>query len=79
MIHGTEPFKEEEEAMVKFSRENLLEEGVDFIIFGHRHCPVDYPLNDHTRMIILGDWITHFTYGEFDGESFELKSYKNEL
>lgn len=75
MVHGTKPFEKEKEPMVIFSRENLLEEGLDFIVFGHRHCPVDYPLNENTRMIILGDWITHFTYGEFDGDTFELKKF----
>jgi UDP-2,3-diacylglucosamine hydrolase len=24
----------------------------------------------------LGDWISHFSYGVFDGEKFELKTYK---
>ncbi len=75
MVHGTKPFEKEKEPMVVFSRENLLEEGLDFIVFGHRHCPVDYELNKQTRMIILGDWITHFTYGEFDGEEFRLKKF----
>ena len=75
MIHGTEPFEEENEAMVVYSRDYLLNEGLDFIVFGHRHCPVDYALNNQTRMIILGDWISHFTYGEFDGEEFRLKEF----
>ncbi len=75
MIHGTEPFEEEKEAMVVYSRDYLLNEGLDFIVFGHRHCPVDYALNNQTRMIILGDWISHFTYGEFDGEEFRLKEF----
>lgn len=75
IIHGSEDFRGEDEPMVVFSRENLLGEDLDFIIFGHRHCPVDYPLNNRTRMVILGDWITHFTYGVYDGEKFELKKY----
>ena len=24
----------------------------------------------------LGDWINHYTYGVFDGNTFELKEYK---
>ena len=75
MTHGTEPFENEREPMVIYARNHLLQEGLDFIIFGHRHCPADYTLSEDTRMIILGDWITHFTYGEFDGESFELKKF----
>ncbi len=75
MINGTVPFEGEKEFMVIYSREHLINEGLDFIIFGHRHCPVDYPLNENTRMIILGDWISHYTYGEFDGDNFELKKF----
>lgn len=75
LINGSVPFENEKEAMVIFSREHLLEEGLDFIVFGHRHCQVDYPLNKNTRMIILGDWINFFSYAEFDGENFELKRF----
>ena len=75
LINGSEPFKDEQEPMVSFCRENLMNEGLDFIVFGHRHCPVNYPLDGSTNMIILGDWITHYTYGEFDGKNFALKKF----
>ncbi len=75
LINGSEPFLGEDEPMVSYCRENLMDEGLDFIVFGHRHCPVIHPLNNSTDMVILGDWITHFTYGEFDGENFELKKF----
>ena len=75
LMNGTVEFTGESEAMVKYSRNHLMDQGLDYIIFGHRHCPVDYSLNENTRMIILGDWLTHFTYGEFDGENFELKTH----
>jgi UDP-2,3-diacylglucosamine hydrolase len=47
----------------------------DFYIFGHRHVPLDFPLNEKSRMIILGDWVTNFTYAVFDGEKLELKRF----
>ncbi|MDA3944592.1 MAG: UDP-2,3-diacylglucosamine diphosphatase [Bacteroidetes bacterium] len=50
-----------------------LGEQHDFYIFGHRHVPLDYALNERSRMIILGDWVTNFTYAVFDGEKLELK------
>lgn len=49
---------------------------INYFIFGHRHFPVDYPLNSNTRMVILGDWVTHFTYATFDGAQLELKKFK---
>jgi len=70
--HGEDPFREEEEPMVKYARKHLLNRGYDYLIFGHRHCPVNYPLDDHTRLIILGDWLTHFSYAMFDGDTVTL-------
>ena len=73
-MHGEEPFKAEKEPCVQFSRRHFLKDGYDYIILGHRHTPVDYPLNEKTRLFILGDWITHFTYAVYDGERVELKT-----
>lgn len=71
-IHGEEPFRNENEAIVRYSRKYLLDQGYDFLVFGHRHCPVDYPLSENTRLFILGDWITHFSYAVFDGETMRM-------
>ena len=50
---------------------------MDYFIFGHRHIDVDIPMNERgTRFIVLGDWVTKFTYGEFDGENLRIKHYK---
>lgn len=34
-----------------------------FFIFGHRHIMLDLMLSRATRIVILGDWIRHFSYG----------------
>lgn len=49
---------------------------IDFLIFGHRHMPIKHPLNSRSTLIILGDWITNFTYAVFDGKSVELKKFE---
>jgi UDP-2,3-diacylglucosamine hydrolase len=33
-------------------------------------------VGENSQYVNLGDWIGYFTYGVFDGESFELKEYK---
>ncbi len=48
---------------------------IDYFIFGHRHTPVVHKLNNKSTLVILGDWITHFTYGELAGGNFELKIF----
>ncbi len=68
-------FYGENEWLVKHAREILKKRHIDYFIFGHRHIPVEYPLNENSTYINLGDWITHFSYGEFDGNLFRLKTY----
>jgi len=70
----------EDEMLYKYASglvQNTMD--VDYFVFGHRHRPVDIKLNEQCRMIILGDWLTHFTYAEFDGNNIYLKYFKNEL
>ncbi len=66
---------EEKEWLVIYSKEILAKKHFDYLIFGHRHLPLDIKIND-SRYINLGDWIQYFTYGVFDGESFELKKFE---
>ncbi len=44
-----------------------------YLVFGHRHLVVDKPMEQNARMIILGDWLYNFSYGVFDGETFEIR------
>ena len=68
----------EDEMLYKYAS-GLLTGGLkaDYFVFGHRHRPADVELNHGCRMIILGDWLTNFTFAEFDGNTLELKYFKN--
>ena len=48
---------------------------LDYLIYGHYHLPLDTELTGNARQLVLGDWITHFTYAVFDGENLELKNF----
>lgn len=48
---------------------------LNYLIYGHYHFPLDTRLNGTARQIVLGDWLTHFTYAVFDGECLELKKF----
>ena len=67
---------EEKEWLVIHSKELLEKEHYDYLIFGHRHLPLDIPINGSSRYINLGDWIRYDSYGVFDGEKMELAYYK---
>ena len=53
------------------------EKHYNYFIFGHRHLPLQIDLGKDSKYVNLGDWITHFTYGVFDGKSFLLEKWKN--
>jgi len=69
-------FSVNNDGMYKFALSYLKQEPIDYFIFGHRHIMVNSPINENTRFVLLGDWISNFSYGVFDGEKFELKKYK---
>jgi len=66
---------EDNEWLAVYSRKKLEDKHRDYFVFGHRHLPLEIQLNENSKYINLGDWIQYFTYGEFDGEIFELKKY----
>ena len=54
----------------------LVQQKINFFVFGHRHLAIEYRLNEESKYINLGDWIRYYTYAVFDGSTLELKSYK---
>lgn len=64
---------EDKEWLAEHCREMLKHEHRDFFIYGHRHLPIDIPVGERSRYVNLGDWITHFTYGVFDGTHMQLR------
>ena len=81
MISGVEDQKflgEEKEFLIIYSKEKLKTEKIDYFVYGHRHLPMilDLKVNENqAKYVNLGDWISYFTYGVFDGDTFELKEY----
>ena len=66
-------FRGENEPQIIFAREYLQEHPeIDFFIFGHRHIARDYPLDDSTRLLMLGDCFQQFTYAVFNDGKLEL-------
>jgi UDP-2,3-diacylglucosamine hydrolase len=80
LISGAEDVKflgEENEWLVQYAKRKLETKHYDFFVFGHRHLPMTIDVSEKSKYINLGDWIGYFTYGVFNGATFELKEYKN--
>jgi UDP-2,3-diacylglucosamine hydrolase len=69
-------FDYKNENMYKFADNFLNKEQIDYFVFGHRHRLADLELKNNARLILLGDWITNFSYGVFDGERMTLAKFK---
>lgn len=66
----------DDEPFITFAREYLASHpGIDYFILGHHHIVLDYPLSETSRLIILGDWIHHFSYVVYDGHDVELRYF----
>ena len=70
---------EEGEWLIQYSKRKLTEDNYDYLIFGHRHLPIEFRFPNGSRYINLGDWINYFSYASFDGEQLILKSYDDAL
>lgn len=67
---------ENREILIQYAKKVSEQMQLDYFVFGHRHIPLDMKINSTTKVIILGDWISHFTYGVFDGETFSLEFFE---
>lgn len=65
----------EKEHQYLFANKYLEQNDIDFFIFGHRHKPMDVPLEKNARLINLGDWVFTYTYAVWDGKDISLHTY----
>ena len=72
-------FQGEQEFQVQFAREVLRHDPVDFFIYGHRHTPAEYALEEKVTFFNVGDWVNHFSYLMFpEGGKPVLHYFKQE-
>lgn len=50
---------------------------IDYFIFGHLHTMLDSKLPDGSEIVILGDWISHFSYAVWDGSKLTLAKFES--
>lgn len=68
---------EDREELVVFAREYArTHPDISYFIFGHRHIQQDIPLRDSdARVLIIGDWISRYTFARFDGQTLTMDNY----
>lgn len=68
---------EENEWLATYAKRKLETAHYDYFIFGHRHLPMTIEVGKNATYYNLGDWINFYTYGVFDGNEFELKTFED--
>lgn len=65
---------EDKEFLVLFAKDYLKtkDADIDYFIFGHRHIELDLMLTRSARLMILGDWITQYTYATFSNGELSM-------
>jgi len=64
----------EDEMLYQYSkRKHEQQPDIDYFIFGHRHIPMQVNVGGKSEMIILGDWLSHFSYGVFEDGKMRIE------
>ena len=66
------------EALARNFAAARFKEGYDAVILGHFHLPLfeQTAIEGIRTLLSIGDWITHYSYGEWENGVFSLKRYK---
>lgn len=75
---GDDHFDKENEWLYLYCEERVKTAGYDYMVFGHRHLPLDVELQTGARYINLGEWVNHFTYAVCDNGEVVLKKFEHE-
>jgi UDP-2,3-diacylglucosamine hydrolase len=77
-VNNKEKIVVENEMLYRYCMKKLLTEAdINYFIFGHRHVPIIHPLNNASKLVILGDWVSNFSYAIFDGETLDLRFFNS--
>ncbi len=68
---------EEREYLIRFAKKCLTAApDINYFVFGHRHILLDLSIAEQSRVVMLGDWITFFSYAVFDGKTMRLEQFE---
>lgn len=76
---GYVPSERAGDSLVEFARDFNADPSnpkVDYFIFGHCHILLRKPVGNDSEIIILGDWISKFSYAVWNGSELEIKTFE---
>ncbi|MEM1326596.1 MAG: UDP-2,3-diacylglucosamine diphosphatase [Bacteroidota bacterium] len=72
---------EDKEWLIAYANRKIerLDQPIDYFVFGHRHLPIHYLLNNGSSQYFnIGEWLHHCSYGVFDGQKMHIDFFENE-
>ncbi len=75
-IKKDEQFLGDDEWLLQYCKEVEASQHHDYYVFGHRHLPLDIPINGSSRYVNLGEWVNFCSYAVYDGESLKLEYFE---
>ena len=70
-------YSHKKEYLWQFAKKIQTSQHHDYYVFGHRHIPLNLPVDEKSRYINLGEWIEKSTYAVFDGNILSLKTFRS--
>ena len=68
--------EQQDEMLYQYAKRKIIEDpDIDYLVFGHRHIPMQLKVNEKAEMLILGDWISHFSYGVFEEGKMTIRYF----
>jgi len=69
---------DQKEALIVYAKNHAINSDIDYYIFGHRHLPISYKLNDkNVRYINLGEWLSFRSYAVLEHGELKHKFFEN--
>ncbi len=66
----------DDEWLLHYCREVQAQQPHDFYLFGHRHLPLDVPVDATSRYLNLGEWVNYCSYAVYDGNTTRLEYFE---
>lgn len=68
-----------EERLINFAESQAKKNPeINYFIFGHRHIPLQQTVGKNAEIVILGDWLSHFSYGVFENGMMRIEYFKDQ-
>ncbi len=68
----------ENEMLVQYATMKAIQyPDVDYFIFGHRHVPMQLKVGKKAEVVILGDWLSHFSFGVFEDGKMRIEYFQD--